>query len=170
MNKCAIKQKMWLLFFYCGQWFCSFWGWNYRSLQQRLFFIILQLQSCSRKQRCSVLPWHYTVVLRMVLRPLSQCTWLSCHVSLYQRTEIYWQSHSFLLVKLVKTDIYPAIKILSTADLTNVASGAMSACRGKPVYLERCNSTAIMRNYPRWTSHGLWERKEPIFISTIFHF
>lgn len=51
-----------------------------------------------------------------------------------------------LLVKLDKTD--PTVKLYSTADLTNVASGAVSACR-EVVYLERCNVAGIIRNSPK---------------------
>lgn len=61
-------------------------------------------------------------------------------------------------------DIYPAIKIFSTAGLTNVASGGMPACRERPVYPERYNSTGITRNSPIQLSRGLWDHKEPIFI------
>lgn len=60
-------------------------------------------------------------------------------------------------------DIYPTIKIYSIADITDVASGAMSACRERPVYPERCNSTGKMRDSPALISCELWDHKKPMF-------
>lgn len=80
----------------------------------------------------SVLPWYYKLVLQVVLRPVCQCTWLSCQVSLYQCRKFTGKA-SFLLIKLIKIGVYPAVRIFSTADLTNTASGAACDPRERPI-------------------------------------
>lgn len=52
------------------------------------------------------------------IHAVNHCTGLSCDVSLCQGKQIYWQSHCFLPVQLVKMTTYSAIKIFSAADLT----------------------------------------------------